>query len=130
VSETPGAFIGQRCVTGSGVLVKTEVSGYRIGDLVVVTAPGEIFGGVSTVVKSQIRRRAMDGGETMVFGQTQDSLGYIIQSYEVDPIGGLPSNIDTMGYGNVAEYEEEFMVDRCFGDHVTETMLAVGRGLG
>ena len=35
-----------------------------------------------------------------------------------------------MGYGNLAEYEEEFMLDRCFGDHVTETMLAVGRGLG
>ncbi|HZN14687.1 MAG TPA: hypothetical protein VFB78_10495 [Acidimicrobiales bacterium] len=130
VSDTPGAFIAQRCVTGSAVLVKTEVSGYRIGDLLVITAPGEIFGSISTVVKSQLRRKAMDGGETMVFGQTQDSLGYIIQSYEVDPVGGAPSNIDTMGFGDVAEYEEEFMLDRCFGDHVLETMLSVGRGLG
>jgi hypothetical protein len=129
-SNTPGAFLPQKCTSAGPVQVKTEVTGYRIGDLNVLTAPGEIFGSVAVVVKSQIRRGAVDGGQTMVFGQTQDSLGYIIQSYEVDPVGGLPSNIDTMGLGNVAEYEEEFMLDRCFGDHVVETMIAVGRSLG
>jgi hypothetical protein len=130
VSRTPGAFVGQRCVTASAIQVKTDVSGYRIGDLIVLTAPGEIFGSIATVVKSQIRQRADDGGQTMVFGQTQDSLGYIIQSYETDPAGGLSSNIDTEGNGKIGEYEEEFMLDKCFGDHVLETMLQLGRGLG
>ena len=82
--------------------MKTDVSGYRIGDLLAITAPGEIFGSISTVVKSQIRRKSGSGGQTMVFGQTQDSLGYIIQSYEVDPVGGLPSNVETQGNGDVA----------------------------
>jgi hypothetical protein len=129
VSQTPGAIIARRCTTAGPIQVRADVSGYRIGDLIVLTAPGEIFGTQSIVAKSQIRRAATTGGETMVFGQTQDSLGYIIQSFEVDPAGGLSSNIDTQGNGDVGEYEEEFMVDRCFGDHVLETMLAVGRGL-
>jgi hypothetical protein len=129
-SSAPGAFVARRCVSAAPVNVRTEVTGYRIGDLTVLTAPGEIFGSIATVVKSQLRRNATSGGETMVFGQTQDSLGYIIQSYEVDPAGGLVSNVDTQGNGDIGEYEEEFMLDRCFGDHVLETMLRLGRELG
>ena len=53
----------------------------------------------------------------MVFAQAQDTLGYIIQHFEVDAAGGLTSN------ANMGEYEEEFMVDRCFGDHVLQTQL-------
>ena len=58
----------------------------------------------------------------MVFAQTQDSLGYIIQSFEVDPLGGLAEYVPEP---DVAEYEEFFMIDRCFGDHVLQAQLDV-----
>ena len=108
------------CGTAGPVSVKTDISGYRIGDLTVITAPGELFGTMAEVVKSKTK-----AGYVMVFGQTQDSLGYIIQSFEVDPTGGVTSNTDPA----LGEYEEEFMVDRCFGDHVLQTELDLLRQL-
>jgi hypothetical protein len=98
--------------------VKTEVSAYRIGDLTVVTGPGELFSTMTSTVKSRARTGAQQGSVSMVFAQTQDSLGYIIQSYEVDPIGGVLTNVT-----DAAEYEETFMVDRCFGDHIVVRQL-------
>lgn len=127
---TPGASPGgtyrsgppeRQCVGTGAVSVNTQLSAFRIGDLAVVTAPGEIFSSVSLAVKSQVRERAFEGAQTMVFGNTQDSLGYIIPSYEVYPPGG-----PTAGVGQ-AEYEETFLLGPCFGDHVTATMLDLGR---
>ena len=99
-------------------LGRSEVSAYRIGDLTVVTGPGEIFSTMTSTVKSRAKAGAQEGSVAMVFGQTQDSLGYIIQSFEVDPIGGVLTNVT-----EAAEYEETFMVDRCFGDHVIVRQL-------
>ena len=107
------------CTAGSPLTIKTEVSAFRLGDLVVLTAPGETFSSVSQVLKSKVRPGALDGGQTMVFGQTQDSLGYIIPSFEVDPAGGVLTNVE----GDTFEYEETFMLDRCFGDHVLQAAL-------
>jgi hypothetical protein len=112
------------CATAAPLTIKTEVSGYRIGDLVVLTGPGELFSNMSQVVKSRARRNALGGGQAMVFAQMQDSLGYIIQSFEVDPAGGVTT------YAGVAEYEETFMLDRCFGDHVLDTQLSIIPRLG
>ncbi|MEY2474959.1 MAG: hypothetical protein QOG87_274 [Actinomycetota bacterium] len=123
---------GRGCQAAAPLTIKTDVTGYRIGELTVITAPGELFGTMAQVVKSRANRdatvydtegRAMPAGQTMVFGQTQDSLGYIIQHFEVDPAGGLTSNAD------LGEYEEEFMLDRCFGDHVLETQLQLADAL-
>ena len=138
----PGAYTwdkggppGRGCQAASPLTIKTDVSGYRIGELTVITAPGELFGTMAEVVKSRANKqatafgpdgRAMPGGQTMVFGQTQDSLGYIIQHFEVDPAGGVTSN-DPLEAG---EYEEEFMLDRCFGDHVLDTQLQLADALG
>lgn len=133
--KSEGAPPGRGCVAVGPISIRTEVSGYRIGELTVLTAPGELFGTMSDVVKSKAKRDAAivnaDGsmtpaGQTMVFGQTQDSLGYIIQHFETDPAGGLTSNTDPA----LGEYEEEFMVDRCFGDHVLQTQLDLLRALG
>ncbi len=132
--KSAGAPPGRGCVTAGPVSVRTDVSGYRIGELTVLTAPGELFGTMAEVVKSKARNGSWaagaDGqvgpaGQTMVFGQTQDSLGYIIQHFEVDPGGGITSNTDP----SLGEYEEEFMVDRCFGDHVLQTQLDLVRQL-
>lgn len=108
------------CVSASPLAIRTTQTGMRIGELTIVTAPGEIFSGISLVAKSKIRPQAFAGGQTMVFGQAQDSLGYIIQSYELFPPGGVSA-----GTGGL-EYEETFLLDRCFGDHVLETMLGLG----
>ena len=109
------------CSSASPTGVRTQISGFRVGDLTVLTGPGELFSNSTEVLKSKARRGALTGGQTMVFAQTQDSLGYIIQSFEVDPLGGLPS------YAPVGpkhgEYEETFMMDRCFGDHVLQAQL-------
>ncbi len=122
------------CVSAGAVSVKTDVSAFRIGELTVTTAPGELFGTMADVVKSKSRANGWavgnDGkvtptGQTMVFGQTQDTLGYIIQHFEVDPAGGVTSNTDP----SLGEYEEELMVDRCFGDHVLQTQLDLLRQL-
>ena len=110
------------CTTAGPTGIRTQVSGFRVGNLTVLTAPGEIFSNISEVVKSKARKGAFDGGQTMVFAQTQDSLGYIIQSFEVDVLGGLPSYAPGPKHG---EYEETFMLDRCFGDHVLQTQLGL-----
>ncbi|MGH9186739.1 MAG: hypothetical protein ACRD0U_13135 [Acidimicrobiales bacterium] len=113
------------CVTASPTTVRTQVSAYRVGELRVVTGPGELFSTMTNVVKSRASTADTTGGGTvMVFAQTQDSLGYIIQSFEVDPLGGVTTNV------GVGEYEETFMLDRCFGDHVLATQLDLLAELG
>ncbi|MEX2625344.1 MAG: hypothetical protein WD225_00585, partial [Ilumatobacteraceae bacterium] len=116
----------RQCTAASPLTIKTEVSGFRLGELTVLTAPGEIFSTISQVLKSKARHGAFEGGQTMVFGQTQDSLGYIIQSFEVDPVGGALTNVPEV---EVAEYEETFMIDRCFGDHILDVALEVAAAL-
>jgi hypothetical protein len=111
------------CASSGPLSVKTQQSAYRVGELTVLTAPGEIFSGISVVAKAKVRDFAFEGGQTMVFGQTQDALGYIIQSYEQYPPAGVSA-----GTGGL-EYEETFLLDRCFGDHVLDTMLDLGAGL-
>lgn len=130
----PGAYEWRKsdqspraCVTAGPLTVTTEISGFRIGELTVLTTPGEIFSAISQVLKSEARHGAMEGGQTMVFAQTQDSLGYIIQSFEVDPLGGAAEYVPEI---EVAEYEETFMLDRCFGDHVLDTALQLHDELG
>jgi hypothetical protein len=121
---------GTRACASTGPLsIKTPVTAFKVGELTVVTGPGELFSNMTEVVKSKVRRAALSGGQTMVFGQTQDSLGYIIQSFEVDPIGGASTYADP-GNGHPGEYEEFFMLDRCFGDHVLATQLDLAGSLG
>ncbi|MDT7618463.1 MAG: hypothetical protein QOF00_5910, partial [Pseudonocardiales bacterium] len=123
---------GRGCVAVAPTTIKTDVSAFRIGELIAVTGPGEVFGTMAEVAKSKGRSTAtatdangdvVPAGQTMVFGQTQDSLGYIIQHFEVDPAGGVTSN------AGLGEYEEEFMLDRCFGDHVLQTQLSLLDGV-
>jgi hypothetical protein len=56
---------------------------------------------------------------TMVLGQSNDALGYIIQSFEFDNQGNAVTEYGTM----TGEYEEVFSIDHCFGDHVLQTLL-------
>jgi hypothetical protein len=132
-ADLPGAYqwsktavtepgVARSCVTASPVQIKTLTGGHRIGNVLVLFAPGEIFSNISEVAKSKTAGSAM----TLVFGQTNDSLGYIIQSFEFDVL----SNAVTEYVTETAEYEEFFSIDRCFGDHVIQTMLDAAKTLG
>ncbi len=118
--DIPGRTRG--CNSASPTSVITSVAGYRIGELNIFTGPGELFGNLTEVVKSEANK----GIQTMVFGQTNDSLGYIMQSFEFDRTTSVATEYGT----NTAEYEEVFGLDVCFGDHVLDEMLRTAADLG
>jgi hypothetical protein len=120
--EDPDPAFLRGCDSAQALQLKTIVAGNRIGNALVLFAPGEIFSNIPVVAKSKTASSAM----TFVFGQTNDSLGYIIQSFEYDTQGNAVTEYGTM----TGEYEEVFSVDRCFGDHVMQTMLDISRELG
>ena len=107
------------CNTAGPIQIRTPVAGYRIGELNVFTGPGELFSNMTEVVKSNART----GLQTMVFGNANDSLGYIIQSFEYDRLGGVATD------NTVGEYEETFALDPCFGDHVLDEILKINASL-
>jgi hypothetical protein len=113
-SKDDGPGVVRSCVS-AGPTVITTAGAHRIGELVVAFAPGEIFSNIAEVVKEQIDETAV----TMVLGQTNDALGYIIQSFEFDEQGNVVTEYGTQ----TGEYEEVFSIDRCFGDHVLDTLL-------
>ena len=115
-------YVARACDTVSAVQIKTIVGAFRIGNALIVVAPGEIFSNMAITEKSN----SAGSAETFVFGQTNDSLGYIIQSFEYD----VQANVVTQYGTTTGEYEEVFSIDRCFGDHVMQSMLDVGRALG
>lgn len=110
------------CDTASALGVTTLAGGFRIGNALILFAPGEIFSNIAEVAKSKTPGSAM----TFVFGQTNDSLGYIMQSFEFDILSNVVTEYVTM----TAEYEEFFAIDRCFGDHITQTLIDEARKLG
>jgi hypothetical protein len=119
----PGAKGEQvRSCVSSGPTVITTAGAHRIGDLQIAFAPGEIFGTIAEVVKE----RADGAATTMVLGQTNDALGYLIQSFEFDAQGNAVTEYGT----TTGEYEEVFALDHCLGDHVLETMLEASDALG
>ena len=113
-SKSDGAGQARSCAS-FGPTVITTAGAHRIGELVIAFAPGEIFSNIAEVVKERVDRTAV----TMVFGQTNDALGYIIQSFEFDTSGNAVTEYGTQ----TGEYEEVFAIDRCFGDHVVQTLL-------
>ena len=108
--------------TSAGPTIITTTGAHRVGGLLVAFAPGEIFSGVAEVVKERTHTRTVP----MVLGQTNDALGYIIQSYEFDTAANVVTEYGT----GTHEYEEVFSIDRCFGDHVLETLLESTAALG
>jgi hypothetical protein len=106
----------------SGPTLITTAGPHRSGDLQIAFAPAENFGTIAEVVKE----RADGAATTMVLGQTNDALGYLIQSFEFDAQGNAVTEYGT----TTGEYEEVFALDHCLGDHVLETMLEASDALG
>lgn len=111
-----------RGCTSAGPTVITTAGAHRIGEAMIAFAPGEIFSNIAEVVKEE----ADDNAVAMVWGQANDALGYIIQSFEYDAQGNAATEYGT----GTGEYEEVFAVDRCIGDHVLETLLESADDLG
>ena len=118
--EPRGSFLSG-CDT-AGPTVLTTTGAHRIGELLIAFAPGEIFSNIAEVIKE----RADSNAIAMVIGQANDALGYIIQSFEFDH----GANAITHYGATTSEYEEVFSIDRCFGDHVLETILESTEQLG
>jgi len=102
--------------------VITTAGAHRIGELEIAFAPGEIFSNIAEVVKEKTDRSAV----TMVLGQTNDALGYIIQSFEYDDSANAVTQYGTQ----TGEYEEVFSIDHCMGDHVLQSLLTASETLG
>jgi hypothetical protein len=118
--EFDGAFLSG-CDT-AGPTVITTAGAHRVGELLIAFTPGEIFSNIAEVIKE----RADNDAVAMIFGQANDALGYIMQSFEFDYAGNPVTEYGT----GTGEYEEVFAIDHCFGDHVLETVLESTRSLG
>lgn len=111
-----------RSCVSAGPTIITAAGAHRIGEFAVAFGPGELFSNLTEVVKE----RADSNTVAMVLGQTNDALGYIIQDFEYDTAANAVTEYGTQTH----EYEEVFSIDRCFGDHVLETILESTRALG
>ena len=120
----------KKCRSASPVSVDTTVSAAKIGSLWITGAPGEIFANFSNTVEEK-----NPNGVTLALGLVNDGLGYIIQSFETDHVGrqgvgfqGSPevpkeSPVLPKYKVGLAEYEDAYSIDHCFGDAALEHTL-------
>lgn len=119
VQEGKGGEVNKRCTSASAVSVNTSVSAAKIGSLWITGGPGETFSNLSNSVKER-----NPNGVTMALGLINDGLGYIVQSFETDHAGrqgvGFAGKVGPVG---LAEYEDAYSIDHCFGDAVLEKTI-------
>jgi hypothetical protein len=119
VGENPDA----PCVSAAPQSVELPVTVAKLGeDLVLTTGPGEEFSNLTNTIKDK------NAGK-VVFPLTQanDALGYLPQSFELNPVGQQGLGFAASGYVFV-NYEDSYAIDRCVGDGVLETTLtALGK---
>jgi hypothetical protein len=106
----------RRCRSASPLAVHTAIEVAKVGNLRITGAPGETFANISNTLEER-----NTGGITFALAQVNDGLGYIMQSFETDHAGrqGLGFVGDPL-----AEYEDAYSIDACFGDAVLEKTLA------
>lgn len=124
-NETPAAVHegkgpdNRKCASASAISVDTSVSGAKVGSLWVTGAPGEIFANFSNTIEER-----NSDGVTMALGLVNDGLGYIIQSFETDHVGRQAAGfVGTKGGVGIAEYEDAYSIDHCFGDAALEKTI-------
>lgn len=117
----PGFVRG--CETASEIQVITSAGAHKIGEFGIAFGPGEVFSNLTITAKAKLRNNVV----LAVFGQANDALGYIMQSFEYDYAGAGAAGEYGTQHG---EYEEVFAVDHCIGDHVIQTIIDAGRFIG
>lgn len=129
--------INRKCRSASPISVRTSVSAAKVGSLLITGGPGELFSNLTNTIEEQ-----NPGGVTMALGLVNDGLGYIVQSFETDhagrqgagfvgttddkPVPGQPTPVPEVG---VAEYEDAYSIDHCFGDATLEHTIRLVRSL-
>jgi hypothetical protein len=116
VGESPTA----PCTSASASTVELPATAARIGSQLAITAaPGEVFSNLTNTIKDISGARF-----TMPLAQANDALGYMPQSFELNPVGqqGLGFAVPGVLFVN---YEDSYAVDRCVGDMVLETTVAM-----
>jgi hypothetical protein len=106
------------CLSASPQSVELPYTAARIGDdLIFTTSPGEVFSNFTNTIKEKNAGRI-----TFPFAQTNDALGYMPQSFEINPVGQQGLGFVAGGYVFV-NYEDSYAVDRCTGDLLLEETL-------
>ena len=106
------------CVSAAPQSVELPASILKIGqDIVLTTAPGETFSNLSNTIKEKATDQVV-----FPLAQTNDSLGYMMQSFEMNPVGQQGLGFAAGGYVFV-NYEDSYAIDRCVGDMVLEETL-------
>ena len=108
------------CASASPVSIEATATAIRVGDLLAITTgPGEEFSNLSNTIKEQAGAKV-----TMPLSQANDALGYMPQSFELNPVGQQGLGFAVGGYVFV-NYEDSYAIDRCFGDMALETTLGL-----
>ena len=114
VGENPNA----PCVSASPQSVELPVTVAKLGnDVVLTTGPGEEFSNLSNTIKEKNA-----GKIVFPLSQSNDALGYMPQSFEINPVGQQGLGFAFGGYVFV-NYEDSYAIDRCIGDNALETTL-------
>ncbi len=115
VGENPNA----PCTSASPQSVELPVTVAKLGDdIVLTTGPGEEFSNLTNTIKEKAA-----GKVVFPLAQVNDALGYMPQSFELNPVGMQGLGFVAGGYVFV-NYEDSYAIDRCVGDGVLETTLA------
>jgi hypothetical protein len=110
-----GKSANKPCRSASAMSARVNVVAAKIGGVVVTSAPGEIFANYSNTIEERSSITAL------AIGQANDALGYMPQSFETDHAGR-----QGVGFvGQVAEYEDAYSIDHCFGDVALEKTLGL-----
>jgi hypothetical protein len=106
------------CVSTSPQSVELPFGAARIGDDIVLTAaPGEVFANYTNTVEEK-----NPGRITFALAQANDALGYMPQSFEINPVGQQGLGFAAGGFVFV-NYEDSYAIDRCTGDLMLEETL-------
>ena len=116
----------RKCRSASPVSVRTSVSAVKVGSLWITGGPGELFSNLTNTIEER-----NPNGVTLALGLVNDGLGYIVQSFETDHVGrqgvGFAGSAGPVG---LAEYEDAYSIDHCFGDAVLEHTIRLLGALG
>jgi len=108
------------CLSASAQSVELPASAARIGnDIIFTAAPGEVFANYTNTVKEK-----NPGRITFPLAQANDALGYMPQSFEINPVGQQGLGFAAGGFLFV-NYEDSYAIDRCTGDLMLESTLGM-----
>jgi len=106
------------CTSGSPQSVVVPVTAAKLGsELVITAAPGEVFSNLTNTLKEKSTQAVV-----LPFAQSNDALGYMPQSFEINPVAQQGLGFAFGGYVFV-NYEDSYAIDKCIGDGVLETTL-------